>query len=45
MSSRRKFLQQIGTASALLPLASIASFPEDEIEERIISYEKKFRQW
>lgn len=42
-SSRRKFLQQIGSTSLLLaasPLASLAA--KQKAEERIIRYEKKF---
>lgn len=39
-NSRRKFLQQIGTASLLMPL-SMKAFNEEEIEKRIIPYERK----
>jgi predicted dehydrogenase len=40
-NSRRKFLQQIGAASLLLPFSSLAAGPDEQIEKRIISYEKK----
>jgi predicted dehydrogenase len=40
-NTRRKFLQQIGAASLLMPLSSLAAYNEEEIEKRIISYEKK----
>ncbi len=41
MSSRRKFLKQLGAASLVAPLTSYASFSEEEIEKRIIPYERK----
>jgi predicted dehydrogenase len=40
-NSRRKFLKQIGATSLLMPLSSFA-YNEEEIEKRIIPYEKKF---
>ena len=42
MSSRRKFLQQLGSASVLLPLSSLAEMYRDEMEERMIPYTKKY---
>ena len=39
-NSRRKFLQQIGTASLLMPLSSIAAHGYEKIEKRIIPYDK-----
>jgi Predicted dehydrogenases and related proteins len=41
-NSRRKFLKNFGTASLLMPLSSLAAYNEEEIEKRIIPYEKKF---
>jgi predicted dehydrogenase len=41
MSSRRKFLKQLGAASLVAPLTSYASVSEEEIEKRIIPYERK----
>jgi predicted dehydrogenase len=41
-NSRRKFLQQLGSASLLLPLSSFANLHKDEIEERILPYQKKY---
>ncbi len=40
-NSRRKFLQQIGAASLLMPLSSLAANSDEKIEKRILSYEKK----
>lgn len=40
-NSRRKFLKQIGATSLLMPLSSLAAYSEEEIEKRIIPYEKK----
>ena len=44
MSSRRKFLQQIGSTSLLLPLSALAkaNISEEEIEKRIIPYQRKY---
>ena len=39
-NSRRKFLQQIGTASLLMPLSSIAGHGYEKIEKHIIPYDK-----
>lgn len=39
-NSRRKFLQQIGTASLLMPLSSVAAHDHEKIEKRIIPYDK-----
>lgn len=41
MSSRRKFIRQLGAASLIAPLSSYASISEEEIEKRIIPYERK----
>ena len=41
MSSRRKFLKQLGAASLAAPLTSYAGVSEEEIEKRIIPYGKK----
>lgn len=40
MSSRRKFLKQLGATSLFAPLTSYASVNEEEIEKRIIPYER-----
>lgn len=40
-NSRRKFLQQIGTTSLLMPISSLSAFGSKEVEKRIIPYEKK----
>ncbi|MBA2562952.1 MAG: Gfo/Idh/MocA family oxidoreductase [Chitinophagaceae bacterium] len=40
-NSRRKFLQQIGAASLLMPISSLSAFGSKEVEKRIIPYEKK----
>ncbi len=40
-NSRRKFLQQIGATSLLMPLSSIKMFGEEEIEKRVIAYERE----
>ena len=40
-NSRRKFIKQIGATSLLMPLSSLAAYNDEEIEKRIISYEKK----
>lgn len=41
MNSRRKFIQQLGTASLIAPLSSFGGISEEEIEKRIIPYERK----
>ena len=41
-NSRRKFLKQIGATSLLMPLSSLAAYNDEDIEKRIIAYEKKF---
>ncbi len=41
MNSRRKFIKQIGAASLIAPLSSYASISEEEIEKRIIPYERR----
>jgi predicted dehydrogenase len=41
MSSRRRFIKQLGAASMIAPLSSYASVSEEEIEKRIIPYERK----
>ncbi len=40
-NSRRRFLQQIGATSLLLPLSSFSAFSDEQIEKRIIKYEQK----
>src|SRR5688572_20579246 len=40
-NSRRKFLQQIGVTSLLMPVSSFSTFGSSEVEKRIIPYEKK----
>ena len=40
-NSRRKFLQQIGATSLLMPISSLSAFGSKEVEKRIIPYEKK----
>src|SRR5688500_4529324 len=40
--SRRKFLKQLGSASMLLPFSALANLTKDEIEERLIPYQKKY---
>lgn len=42
MSSRRKFLKNIGSAAAVLPLSSFANISEEEIEKRILPYNRKY---
>ena len=42
MSSRRKFLKNLGTAAAALPLSSFANVSEEEIEKRILPYNRKY---
>lgn len=44
MSTRRKFLQQIGSTSLLLPISALAksNISEEEIEKRIIPYQRKY---
>jgi predicted dehydrogenase len=42
MSSRRKFLKNLGNASLLLPIASLANIPDHEIESRILPYERHY---
>ena len=41
MNSRRKFIKQLGAASLIAPITSYASVSEEEIEKRIIPYERK----
>lgn len=41
MSSRRKFIQQLGTASLMAPLSSFGGMNEEQIEKRVIPYERK----
>ncbi|MGB5029083.1 MAG: Gfo/Idh/MocA family oxidoreductase [Chitinophagaceae bacterium] len=41
MSSRRKFLKQLGAASLIAPVYSYATISEEELEKRIIPYERK----
>jgi len=41
-NTRRKFLQQIGASSLLLPISSFSAFGEEQIEKRIIDYKQKF---
>jgi len=41
MSSRRKFIKQIGAASFIAPLSSYAGISEEGIEKRIIPCERK----
>jgi len=43
MNSRRKFIKQLGAASLIAPITSYASVSEEEIEKRIIPYERKVR--
>jgi predicted dehydrogenase len=40
-NSRRKFLRNLGATSLLMPLSSLAAYNEEELEKRIIHYEKK----
>ncbi len=40
-SSRRKFLRQLGTASLLVPLATLDGISEEAYEKRILSAPKK----
>src|SRR5687768_12644161 len=40
-NSRRKFLQQIGVTSLLMPISSLSAFGSKEVEKRIIPHEKK----
>ena len=42
MSSRRRFLKSLGTAAAALPLSSFASIGDEEIEKRILPYERRY---
>ena len=42
MSSRRKFLKQLGAASFIAPVYSYATISEEELEKRIIPYERKY---
>jgi predicted dehydrogenase len=44
MSSRRKFLHQLGSTSLLLPLSAFAkaNISKEEIEKRIIPYQRKY---
>lgn len=42
MSTRRRFLKNLGNASLLLPLASIAAIPEAEIEKRVLPYNRHY---
>ncbi|OLY93206.1 Predicted dehydrogenase [Cnuella takakiae] len=42
MSTRRRFLRNLGNAGLLLPLASLANIPDHEIEQRIIPYERRY---
>src|SRR5688500_3013578 len=42
MSSRRKFLKNLSTAAAALPLSSFANMSEEEIEKRILPYNRKY---
>ena len=42
MSSRRKFLKNLGTAAAALPLSSFTNISEEEIEKRILPYNRKY---
>ena len=41
MGSRRKFIKQLTATSVALPLSSFARIGEEEMEKRIIPYEKK----
>lgn len=41
MNSRRKFIKQLGAASLIAPISSYASVSDEEIEKRIIPYERK----
>ena len=41
MSSRRKFLKQLGAASLIAPVYSYATISEEELDKRIIPYERK----
>ena len=41
MSSRRKFLKQLGAASLIAPLSSYATIGEEEMEKRIIPNQRK----
>lgn len=42
MPTRRNFLKNISAASALLPLSSFARISEEEIEKRILPYDRKY---
>lgn len=42
MSSRRRFLRNLGGAAALLPLSSFTGFSEEEVEKRILPYERTY---
>ena len=42
MPSRRRFLKSLGTAAAALPLSSFASIGDEEIEKRILPYERRY---
>lgn len=42
MSTRRRFLKNLGNAGLLLPIASIANIPDYEIEKRILPYERRY---
>ncbi|MDB5232937.1 MAG: Gfo/Idh/MocA family oxidoreductase [Chitinophagaceae bacterium] len=41
-NSRRKFLQQLSATALLMPLTSLAAFSREELESRIIPYERKY---
>ncbi len=41
MSSRRKFIQQLSAASLVAPLSSLAKVSEEEVEKRLIPYQRK----
>jgi len=41
MSSRRKFIKQLGAASLIAPLTSYTSDREEKMEKRLITYKKK----
>src|SRR5688500_14298199 len=42
MPSRRRFLKNLGTAAAALPLSSFANSSEQETEKRILPYNRKY---
>lgn len=42
MSSRRRFLRNLGGVAALLPVSSFAGFNEAEVEKRILPYSRKY---